>query len=155
MWLTNRDNIMNTHILKRINEAKDVSVYKKLLTVLTQYSEKFPMTGIDSMLDRVAEKGKSVLPTDKRALEIVDYVLSLNSFSAAVSALMNTRFSDLPAELKPLANIDKTCQLAFWCVDGQPSDRVKDLICFNQETKTGFFCDSNGKKVELLTTTED
>jgi len=152
MWLINKDSIMNTQILKRINEEKDISVYKKLLTVLTQWSEKFPMTGIDSILDRVVEKGKSVLPTDKYALAILDYILSMRSFSASVSALLNMRFSDLPAEFQPLANIDKKCQLAFWFVDGRISDMVKDLICLNQKTTTGFFCDSNGKKVELLTT---
>lgn len=137
---------------QRINESKDVSVYKKLLTILTQWSDKFPMTGIDGFLEKATDKGKSILPKDKRALSILDYVVSMSSFSAAVSALLNTRFSDLPADLKPLAKIDRRCQLAFWNKNGIIGDMVKDLINFEDSKASCFFSDMHGNKVTLLDT---
>lgn len=142
---------MNTQeIRRRLNEGKDISVYKKLLEVLSLWSEHFPMTGVDGFLEKAVEYGKSILPKDKQALSILQFILSKESFSAAVSALLNTRFSDLPANLKPFTKTGRRMELAFWCVDGRVSDMVKDLVNFKGFKTQGFFCDTEGNKVELI-----
>jgi hypothetical protein len=142
---------MKNTMRERINEAKDVNVYKKLLNILSKWCTKFPMTGIDTILDQVIDKGKSILPKDKRALAIIDHVLSADSFSEAVSNLLNMRFADLPTSLKPIATVGKKHELAFWNTECRISDLVKDLLNFNGG-KSGFFCDTGGKKVTLLDT---
>jgi hypothetical protein len=137
-------------IRKRINEGKDVSIYKKLLHILTQWSEKFPMTGVDTLLDKVINQGKAILPKDKKALNIIDHTISKESFSASVSDLLNTRFSDLPSEMKPFAKINRKMQLAFWNTGTRVTDMVKDLIDLEKKKTKGFWCDLNGNKVELI-----
>ncbi len=151
MWIKTMN---KEQIRKRINEARDVSVYKKLLNVLSCWSNKFPLTGIDSYLDKAVENGKSILPKDKRALAILDHLLSSDSFAEAVSNLLNMRFADLPTDLKPLAKIDKKCQLAFWNAGGIVTDRVKSLINFDKG-EAGFFCDIDGVRVTLLDTEDE
>lgn len=141
---------MKPEIKKMVTESKDVSVYKKLINALSYWSEKFPMTGVDSLYKAAIDKGKSILPKDKRALSILSYILSNNTYPAAVSALINTRFADLPVELKPIAVVDKRQELAFWNVDGRVTDLVKNLIDFEGGKSKGFFCDMEGKKVTLI-----
>ncbi len=149
-----KENVVNT-IQERINEAKDVNVYKRLLAVLSAWSDKFPMTGIDGLLDLVIEKGKAILPKDKRAMCILKHVLCVEPFSAAVNGVLNTRFSDLPADLKPVAKVGGRHEVAFWNVDGQVYDYVKKLINFEGKKQAGFWCDISGEKVTLLDTEEE
>jgi len=54
--------------LKKIREAKDVSIYQGLLKVLGAYSSDIPATGIDGLFDAVSKHGTKVLPKDKKAL---------------------------------------------------------------------------------------
>lgn len=136
--------------MKRITEAKDVEVYKKLLRTLGDYTIKNPVTGINKLFDIAIEQGKKVLPKDKHALAILDYVLS-NSVPAAVQKLLNMRFGDLPkAEFRPLIKVGKKHEVAFWGRNNQVYDKVKDLVDFEASGKSGQWSDINGEKVTLL-----
>jgi hypothetical protein len=112
------------------------------------------MTGIDGLLDLVIEKGKAILPRDKRAVSILKHVLTVEPFSAAVNGVLNTRFSDLPADLTPVAMVGSRHETAFWNSNGSPTDLVKKLINFEGTKQAGFWCDISGKKVTLIDTEE-
>jgi hypothetical protein len=143
-------------IKRSLLEAKDVNIYKKLLNVLGEWTDKFPASGVDNLLEILIEKGKKLLPKDKRALDILDYIFTSNSesVSAAVQQLLNTRFLDLPVDLKPVTKSGRRYEVAFWHRDGQVLDKVKDLIDFTGKGGAGFWCDVNGGRIQLLDSKE-
>ncbi len=132
-----------------IREAKDVSIYQRLIQQLGDYSKNFAFTGVDKLFKKAVETGKSILPSDKNALKILDYVLQGESSSGVVQKLLNTRFSDLPMEVRPLCKSGKGKEVAFWMVKERMGDKVKDLINFDDEGK-GHWVDVNGEKATLL-----
>jgi len=140
---------MNT-ILKKIQEAKDVSLYQKLLKVLGEYSSSVPCTGVDNLFDTVASQGKKVLPKDKKALEILDWVLSGGSTARVVHKLLNLRFSDLPIECRPITKNGRKHLIAHFGRDGKISDRVKDIVDWENTGKAGRWVDIDGEAVSLL-----
>ena len=137
-------------IKKRINEAKDVSVYKKLLKVLGGYTSTFPATGVTGLFDTAIEQGKKILPSDKQALDILCYVLSDESEPAAVQKLLNLRFSDIPIEHRPISKKSNKHEVASWERNGVTSDRVKALIDFEVTGKKGKWSDIDGESVTLI-----
>jgi len=141
---------MNNNILKKIQEAKDVNLYQKLLKVLGDYSASIPATGVDNLFDVAAEQGKKILPKDKKALEILDYIFSCGATARVIHKLLNLRFSDLPVECKPIMKDGRKHHVAHWSRGAKISDRVKDLIDFDVSGTTGHWTDIDGEKVELL-----
>jgi rubrerythrin len=137
-----------------ILEAKDLQVYKLLLRVLGDYSDKFPATGVDRMFDQAVENGKRVLPKDQRAIEILYHILSSSSVPMAVHKLLNLRFSGLPINLRPLVKNGRKKEVAFWTRDALVSDKIKDLIDFEVSGKSGYWSDVDGNKVSLLDISE-
>ena len=146
-------NMINT--IKRICESKDVKVYKRLLAVLGGYSTNFPATGVSGLFDTVVDQGKKILPNDKQALSIIDFVLQDASEPAAVQKLLNMRFSDVPTEYRPVTKNGNKHEVAFWVRNGVISDRVKDLIDFSNVGKQGGWCDVDGEKVTLIDLTKE
>lgn len=136
--------------LKKIQEAKDVSIYQRLLRVLGDYSASVPATGVDNLFDVVAEHGKKVLPKDKKALEILDYILSGGTTARVVHKLLNLRFSDLPVECRPIMKDGRKHLVTHWSRDKKISDRIKDLVDFDLSGKTGHWTDIDGEKAELI-----
>lgn len=136
--------------LKKIQEAKDVNLYQKLLRNLGDYSVSVPCTGVDNLFDVASEHGKKILPKDKKALEILDYILSGGSPARVIHKLLNLRFSDLPIECKPIMKDGRKHHVTHWSRDKKISDRVKDLIDFDLTGKVGNWTDIDGKKVELI-----
>jgi len=130
-------------------ESKDLTVYKRLLRTLGEYSESFPATGVSKMFRSVLENGLKVLPKDDDALNILSFVLLGKSVPAIVHALLNTRFSDLPVEIKPLYKVGNSTMVAYWCKGKVVSDKVLDLLKFDTKEK-GYWCDEKGKEVKLL-----
>ena len=138
------------HILKKIQEAKDVSIYQRLLRALGDYSASVPATGVDALFGVVAEHGKKILPKDKKALEILDYILSGGTTARVVHKLLNLRFSDLPVECRPIMKDGRKHLVTHWSRSKKISDRVKDLIDFDLSGKAGHWTDIDGEKADLL-----
>lgn len=137
-------------ILKKIREAKDVGLYQRLLKILGDYSASVPCTGVDALFDVVAEHGKKVLPKDKKAIEILDFILSGGTTARVVHKLLNLRFSDLPVECRPIMKNGRKHLVTHWSRDKKISDRVKDLIDFDLSGKAGYWTDIDGEKANLL-----
>ena len=138
------------NLLKKIQEARDVYLYQRLLKTLGDYSASVPATGVDNLFDVVASQGKKILPKDKKAIEILDYILSSGSVARVVHKLLNLRFSDLPVECRPITKNGRKHLVASCGRDKKISDRIKDLVDFENSGKTMFWCDIDGEKVSLL-----
>lgn len=136
--------------MKRIIEAKEIVLYKKLLQVLGDYSTRVPATGIDRLFDIAIEQGKKILPSDKLALNILDFILNSGSTPSVIQKLLNMRLSDLPVECRPMIKVGKKHEVAFWVRDNEISDKVKDLIDFQATGKAGKWGDLEGESVQLL-----
>lgn len=139
-------------MLKQILEArKDLKLFKKLLMVLGDYCEHVPATGITKVFNSLLEVGSAkVLPKDKAAVEILWHILNQQGSSAhKVQELMNIRFSDLPACVRPCYMKDSRKQVAFWEKDGKKYDRVMSLINI-ESTAQGSWTDEAGKSVKLI-----
>lgn len=134
---------------------KPLSVYKKLLKVLGDYSDRFPGTGVGKLFNQTIEQGKRILPKDKLAVDILWFVLSKHSTAAAVQKLLNMRFSNLPIKLQPIVKNGRSKEVAFWTRDSKISDKVKDLIDFDGKGTKGAWSDVDGDKVKLLDISEE
>lgn len=138
------------NIRRRILEARDVNVYKLLIKVLGGYSTTFPNTGVSRLFDIAIESGKKILPTDKQALNILCFILSNDSEPAAVTKLLNIRFSDLPAEYKPYSKQGNRHEVASWERNGIITDRIKDLVDFDDTGSKGKWSNIDGEAVTLV-----
>jgi len=138
------------NILKKIQEARDVNLYQRLLKVLGDYSASVPATGIDALFDVASEQGKKILPKDKKALEILDYILSNDVTARVVHKLLNLRFSDLPVECRPVMKDGRKHRIAHWSRDKKISDRIKDLVDWDNTGKAGHWTDIDGEAASLL-----
>jgi len=138
------------NILEKIRESSDVSIYQKLLKVLGGYSVDIPATGIDGLFDAVSKYGTKVLPKDKKALEILDYILSSEVTARIVHKLLNLRFSDLPVEFRPMIKNGRKFQVAYWSKNSSISDKIKDLINWEGTGKAGNWMDADSEKVDLI-----
>ena len=134
-----------SNVRKRINEAKNIQVYKSLLNVLGSFCNEFPMSSADRLFQDLCDGGAKLLPKDKRALEILTC-----SVCQGVQKLLNLRFSDLDYCIKPVSKAGRRHEVAFWCREGNVYDKVIDLINFGGKSGKGFWSDASGNKVELL-----
>lgn len=141
---------MSNNVLKKIQEARDVNIYQKLLKILGDYSSRVPSTGIDKLFGAAAKQGKKILPKDKKALEILDYILSSGSTARIIHKLLNLRFSDLPVECKPLMKDGRKHRVAHWTRDTKITDRVKDLVDWENTGKVGAWTNIDGDKCALI-----
>jgi len=132
-----------------IFEARDLDVYKRLLKVLGEYSDKFPGTGVGRMFDHALESGKKILPKDKLAVDILYFILKNNSVASAVHKILNLRFSNLPIEFRPLVKNGRRKEVAHWARETLVSDKIKDLIDWKGTGKAGYWADVDGNKVKL------
>jgi len=137
-------------MLKRILESRDTNLYKKLVAILGEYTTSIPCTGIDDLFDSAVKNGAKILPKDKRALDILDYILSCNSAARVIHKLLNLRFSDLPAELKPISKKGRKHQVVHWTRGANVSDRVKDLIDWEGSGAVGKWTDVEGEATKLI-----
>ena len=134
---------------KKVNEATDATAYKHMLKSLGDYSTKNAFTGVDGLFKTACDKGKKIMPKDKNALSILQYVIMQPTSSSSVQRLLNTRFSSLPIELRPMAKDDEKKEVAMWMIGDRISDKVVDLIDFTGEGK-GYWCNVQGEKVSLV-----
>jgi len=140
---------------EQILEAKDVSIYKRLLRVLGDYAESNAGTGVDDLFNRLtSEKGISMLPKDKHALAILDCVLKGPSVPGIVQKLLNCRFASLPICVKPMYKVGRRTRVASWTRGMFTTDKVKELIDWEGKGKGGW-TDIDAEKVTLLDLTKD
>ena len=135
---------------KLITEAKDVKLYSRLLQVLGDYDTKIPCTGVSSFFNTAVESGTKILPKDIYALAILNWVLNCGSTPSIIQRLLNLRFADLPADVRPLIKNQRKHEVPLWSRDGQLSDRVKDLIDWAVTGKSGEWADVDGNKQEVI-----
>jgi hypothetical protein len=138
------------NMLKRIQEARDTNLYKKLVAILGEYTTNVPATGIDDLFNSAIKHGAKILPKDKRALDILDYIVSCNSAARVIHKLLNLRFSDLPAELKPISKKGRKHQVVCWTRGANVSDRVKDLVDWEGSGAAGKWTDVDGEAAKLI-----
>lgn len=138
-------------MIDKILEGKqNLAVYKRLIWALGDYSDKFPATGVDQLFNKALEHGVKVVPTDKKAMEILSYIQLGDSIPTIVNNLLNLRFSDLPAEYRPMYRAGSRKLVAFWGRAGQVYDKVVSLIDFNGKASSGGWVDVDGNKIKLL-----
>ena len=137
----------------KLLEAKNLKIYKTLLDIFNDYTEKFPATGLDRFLNDLISFGVKAVPKDKKAQEILFYVVYGNiepGSPAIVQDLLNRRFSDLDPKNKPYYKSGRKKEIAFWCKGGNIYDKVISLIDAKEDASKGFWCDADGKKVTLI-----
>ena len=132
---------------------KSLSVYKKLLYVLGDYTDNFPGTGVGKLFNQAIANGKKILPSDKKALDILWCVLTQDTAAASLHKLLNMRFSNLPLELQPMSKPGRAKEVSFWSRGAQTYDKVKDLIDFEGVGKKGSWTDVDGNKMKLIDVT--
>ena len=69
---------------RKIFEAKNLNVFKKLLRILAEYIKNVPDTGTGRLFDLAVKNGMKILPKDKTALAILDHVLDEDAISESM-----------------------------------------------------------------------
>jgi hypothetical protein len=134
--------------MKEIFEARDVTVYKKLISLLGDYTSNYAFSGVTQLFNQLTELGIKSMPKDSRALLILDVIGNWGSSPASVQDLLNLRFSALESIIRPVIRNGRKKEVAFWFNGEKISERVLDLLRLNG--KSGYWCDINGRKVKLI-----
>ena len=134
----------------KLNEAKNLNLFKRLLRILGEYCKSVPATGTDRLFNTAVEQGLKIMPKDKTALAILDKILDEKSVPESVQELLNMRFANCPIECRPLVKKGNSHEVASWTRDTLISDKVKDLINWDGVSAAGKWSDVSGKKVELI-----
>lgn len=137
-------------LLKKLNEASDLGLYKRILASFSCFVDSQPGTGINRIYKQLLDRNLKIMPKDKRALEILDYVTKDKSDSAAVQDLMNKTFSDLPCTCRPSYKVGSSKMIAFWNCGGKLYTKVFDLLSLQDSTGSKFWSDEAGNKIELI-----
>ena len=134
---------------KVLDEAKDLNVYKTMLELFSCFIDKYPGSGMGKIYRELLEAGLKCVPKEKRAQEILTFVLSAST-PKALQDLRNTFFSELPLELRPLYKSGNSKLCAFWKRGEKTYTKVFDLLDLAGEG-AGTWADEKGEKVSLLT----
>jgi len=138
-----------------LENQQDLKLYKKLLRILSEYTSKLPVTGVNKLLDSALENGIKILPKDKQALRILNFVLNQSkSVPAIIQDLLNLRLVCLPVEFRPIYNVSGSKIVAFYLNSDKMGDKVIDLIDFNG-SNSGYWSDEKRQKVNLLDLSEE
>jgi hypothetical protein len=133
----------------RINESRDLDIYKKLVMILSDFVDKYPGTGMGKVYRQVLNAGLKVMPKDEKALDILGYVIK-DGGPKAVQDLMNRTFCELPITIRPVYKDGNAKRTAFWSKDSKIYDKVRDLLDLNGSGVKGEWSDEKSNKVTLL-----
>lgn len=139
----------------KLNEAKNLNLFKRLLRILGEYCKSVPATGTDRLFNAAVEQGIKIMPKDKTALAILDKILDEKSVPESVQELLNMRFANCPIGCRPLVKKGNSHEVASWARGTLISDKVKDLINWDGASGAGKWSDLEGKKVELIDMTKE
>ena len=139
-----------------LTKDSKLTLFKSLVATLGDYLYKLPMSTMNTRFQKLLDKGKTCIPNDSHAQEVLQAVLqgqqndNPNS-SAVLQHLFNDRFSDLPVPIRPdYKELDNSFhKVAFWCCNDVVSDRISSLLNFDDHGKQGFWSDDKGVKVDL------
>lgn len=135
---------------QKISEATDLGLFKRILGAFSCFVERQPGTGMSRVYKGMLDVNVKMMPKDKRALDILDYVVKDKSDSAIVQDVMNKSFGELPCTVRPMYKAGSTKLIAFWCVDGKIFSKVADLLDLDDRGGTKFWSDEKGSKVDLI-----
>jgi len=133
----------------RLNEAKDLEIYTRILNAFVQFIDWNPMTGMYKIYKQFLDAGLKCIPKDKKALDILDNVLS-GSVPKSIQDLINTNFSELPLFVRPIYKKGNSKLAAFWKRDDKIYTKVFDLISLDGSTSKGAWVDEKGEPIDLL-----
>lgn len=134
-----------------LDEAKDLSLYKKILRLVGDYDDQYPATGVGALFSSMVENGIRVMPKDDRAISILEFVIfDSKSVPAKVQELLNLRFSGLPTLMRPCFKNGRSKEVAFWERNGKVFDKVIDLLDPSGEGSKGGWSNCKGEKVTLI-----
>ena len=133
----------------RLQEAKDLDIYTRILNAFVQFIDWNPMTGMYKIYKQFLDAGLKCIPKDKKALDILESVLS-GSVPKSIQDLINTTFSELPLFVRPIYKKGNSKLAAFWKRDDKIYTKVFDLIALDGSTSKGAWVDEKGEPVELL-----
>jgi predicted nucleic acid-binding Zn ribbon protein len=138
--------------VSKLFEARNLTIYRKLLNTMGDYIGNVPCTGVDALFKILVKEGMKILPKDTHALAILDYILTASKNTpSAIQVLLNTRFACLPTELKPMIKSkDGKYEVAMFTRGKTIYDRVKDLIDWENSKQAGNWTDINGEKAEII-----
>lgn len=135
-----------------LNESQGLNLYKKLLNNFSDFVDKQPGTGMGRIYRKLLDAGIKCMPSDKRALEILSFVLSSN-VSKSIQDLINTSFVDLPMDVRPVYKVGNSRFVAFWNKDSKIFSKTMDLIDY--DGVKGSWSDEKGDAVTLITPKEE
>ena len=79
-----------------VSNERDVVVLRKLLTVLGNYTEKFPATKAETVFNKICETGLPMIPKGEKELVLLETILdSGRSVPAIVQDLFNLKALDI------------------------------------------------------------
>lgn len=144
-------------IEQMLNEAKDLSLFKRILSAFSCFVERQPGTGMNRIYKNMLDSNIGMMPKDQRALDILSNVVKDKSDSAVVQDVVNKTFTDLPCTVRPSYRNGSAKLVAFWCKGGKVYSKVFDLLNFDKSSGQGFWSNESGEKVNLLdlSSTED
>ena len=131
-----------------LESAKDLTIYKKLLSLFAEFIDRNPATGMGKVYKQFLDAGLKCVPKDKRALEILDLILTENA-PKSIQELMNTNFTELPVLVRPIYKNGNSKLTAFWMKGDKLFSKVFDLMNLDGTPK-GVWVDEKGNKVSLI-----
>jgi hypothetical protein len=137
--------------IKIFENEKDLTTFEKLLKAVADFTDAYPATGLDQMFTNMLNNKTKIMPKDKNAIAILDYVSCMKTTPAGVvQQLLNLRFGDLPMEVRPIYDLAGKKTTAYWRRGNKVYDKVVSLLDFAQEGDVKGFVDEKGEKVEIV-----
>ncbi len=135
--------------------AKSLEVYKQILEILNSYTDIFDNTLIGYHLESIISKGIKVLPIDTRAIEILKQITkNREAIAVKVEMIINGTFDNVGITLRPrYLDNNQDIHVAKWCKDNEISNKIIDLLNFN-DSEEGYWCNDKKEQVTLINTKE-
>lgn len=132
-----------------INESQELIIYKKVLNIFADFIDKQPATGLGKMYKQLLDLVLKCVPRDKRALEILDSILTVNA-PKSIQTLLNISFIDLPITVRPMYLSGNTREVAFWKRGNNVYTKVCDLLNLSKDEGEGYWVNKDGNRVTLV-----
>lgn len=136
----------------KLAESLGLNLYKKLLNNFADFVDKQPGTGMGRIYRQLLDAGIKCMPKDKRALEIISFVLS-GTIPKSIQDIINTSFLDLPMAIRPVYKVGNGRFTAFWNKGDKIFSKTMDLIDY--DGNNGFWSNEKGEAITLIVPKEE